>query len=176
MHDAGALCIAVSHVPITRVCPELTSARQRTRAVKGASNACCRAQDTSLQYSTGENNNRPTSTQELPYETTLMNIECQVTGRQRRPRPTDRRMAASPTIGMITVHKMIVAGPYVTVHMTFAGYFTGRLWNGHQVRPSGGECARRKERPFRPLQDFSQRRMLCPEPRCFLRARVLPLR
>jgi predicted ester cyclase len=25
----------------------------------------------------------------------------------------------------VTVHKMIVAGPYVTVHMTFAGHFTG---------------------------------------------------
>jgi predicted ester cyclase len=25
----------------------------------------------------------------------------------------------------VTVHKMIVAGPYVTVHMSFAGHFTG---------------------------------------------------
>ncbi|SDR60801.1 Predicted ester cyclase [Rhizobiales bacterium GAS191] len=27
----------------------------------------------------------------------------------------------------VTVHKMIVAGPYVTVHMTFAGHFTGNF-------------------------------------------------
>jgi len=27
----------------------------------------------------------------------------------------------------VTVHKMIVAGPYVTVHMSFAGHFTGRF-------------------------------------------------
>jgi predicted ester cyclase len=27
----------------------------------------------------------------------------------------------------VTVHKMIVAGPYVTVHMSFVGHFTGAL-------------------------------------------------
>ena len=29
----------------------------------------------------------------------------------------------------VTVHKMIVAGPYVTVHMSFAGHFTGTFEN-----------------------------------------------
>jgi predicted ester cyclase len=32
--------------------------------------------------------------------------------------------AAVPDL-KVTVHKMIVAGPYVTVHMSFAGHFTG---------------------------------------------------
>jgi predicted ester cyclase len=48
-----------------------------------------------------------------------------------RPQGTEGPVFASRTFRSavpdlkVTVHKMIVAGPYVTVHMSFAGHFTG---------------------------------------------------
>jgi predicted ester cyclase len=48
-----------------------------------------------------------------------------------RPQGTEGPVSASHTFRdavpdlKVTVHKMIVAGPYVTVHMSFAGHFTG---------------------------------------------------